>query len=130
MGHTVSNLPSICSECGTAYHRDQTGGACPECKPRDDGARDVARGNRHQRGYDNTWQRLSKRARKLQPFCSDCGAEDDLTGDHSTESWDRKERGLVIRVRDIDVVCRRCNAERGAARGEKQSNQWRGPRFT
>ena len=48
-----------------------------------------------------------------------------LTADHSVEAWKRKAAGKVIRLRDISVVCRRCNSERGAARGEKASDQWR-----
>lgn len=78
-------------------------------------------------GYDYAWQKLSARARKLQPFCEDCGATDDLTADHSVEAWKRKAAGKVIRLRDISVVCRRCNSERGAARGERASDEWRTP---
>ncbi|WP_369022552.1 hypothetical protein [Micrococcus luteus] len=76
-------------------------------------------------GYDYAWQKLSARARRLQPFCEDCGSPEDLTADHSVEAWKRKAAGKVIRLRDISVVCRRCNSERGAARGEKASDQWR-----
>lgn len=68
------------------------------------------------RGYDWRWLQLSRRARRLQPFCSDCGATEDLTADHSPEAWRRKEAGLVIRLKDVDVVCRGCNARRGRAR--------------
>ena len=67
-------------------------------------------------GYDWTWQKLSKRARRQQPFCSDCGARDDLTTDHTPEAWRRKNAGLPIRLQDVDVVCRGCNARRGRAR--------------
>src|SRR5690625_4902711 len=59
----------------------------------------------------------SQRARRLQPFCSDCGREDQLTADHSPAAWQRQAEGKPIRLEDIDVVCRRCNAERGPARG-------------
>lgn len=121
----AARLQSICPGCGAPFHRDSTHAYCPECKPRDDGSRDAIRGNRHARGYDNTWERLSKRARKLQPFCEDCGSPDDLTGDHTEEAWKRREAGKVIRLKDIAVVCRRCNSERGAARGEKSTDQWR-----
>lgn len=69
------------------------------------------------RGYDTAWDKLSRRARRLQPFCSDCGAGEDLTTDHTPEAWRRKERGLKIRVTDVQVVCRSCNAKRGKARG-------------
>lgn len=75
------------------------------------------------RGYDYAWTQLSKRARKLQPFCEDCGTTYDLTADHSPEAWDRKERGLIIRLQDIAVVCRPCNSKRGAARGEKAGGE-------
>ena len=71
----------------------------------------------HQRGYDSRWRRLSAKARKLQPFCSDCGSVDDLPADHSPEAWRRHAAGKPIRLRDIDVVCGPCNRTRGAARG-------------
>lgn len=122
----LRKLKSICPGCGEVVDRQlESGTWCETCKPKDDGMKDIRRGNRHQRGYDNTWQRLSKRARKLQPFCEDCGSTDDLTGDHTEEAWRRREAGKVIRLQDIAVVCRRCNSERGAARGEKSSDVWR-----
>lgn len=67
-------------------------------------------------GYDSVWRRLSVRARRLQPWCSDCGTSDDLTTDHSTEAWKRRSEGKVIRLVDVDVVCRSCNSKRGRAR--------------
>lgn len=69
------------------------------------------------RGYDWEWTKLSRRARRLQPFCIDCGATTNLQADHSTEAWARKAAGKPIRLCDIDVVCGPCNVERGAARG-------------
>ena len=74
------------------------------------------RGSATRRGYDTTWTRLSKRARKLQPFCSVCGTTDDLTTDHKPEAWARKAAGKVIRLVDVDVLCRSHNAAKGAAR--------------
>ena len=74
------------------------------------------RGTATQRGYDSTWAALSRRARRAQPFCTDCGARDDLTVDHSPEAWARKNAGLVIRLQDVDVCCRSCNSKRGRAR--------------
>ena len=68
------------------------------------------------RGYDTTWRKLSERARRIQPWCSDCGTTDDLTTDHSPEAWARKDAGKAIRLRDVDVCCRGCNARRGRAR--------------
>lgn len=69
------------------------------------------------RGYDHTWTKLSKRARRLQPFCSRCGAVDDLQADHTPEAWARKAAGKAIRLADIDVLCGPCNRDAGAARG-------------
>ena len=69
------------------------------------------------RGYDSSWDRLSAKARKLQPFCSDCGAVNDLQCDHTPEAWQRKAAGKPIRLQDVDVVCGPCNRARGAARG-------------
>lgn len=71
------------------------------------------------RGYDYRWQKLSERARKLQPFCLDCGTTEDLTTDHTPEAWKRKAAGKVVRLQDVAVVCRSCNSKRGAARGER-----------
>lgn len=69
------------------------------------------------RGYDWQWTQLSRRARRLQPFCLDCGATQDLQTDHTPEAWARKAAGLPVRLQDIDVVCGPCNRARGAARG-------------
>lgn len=71
---------------------------------------------RHERGYDSRWDRLSRKARKLQPFCTDCGATEDLQADHSPEAWRRKAAGKAIRLTDIDVVCGPCNRARGQAK--------------
>ena len=122
MAAPISTLSSVCSECGTVYVRETSGSRCDQCKPtRERTARRIAsesrRGTRRSRGYDAAWDRLSARARREQPFCSDCGREDDLTTDHSPEAWERRARGLPVRLRDVDVVCSRCNAERGPARG-------------
>lgn len=112
----VSNLPSVCSECGSVYTREQHGSKCTSCSEPDRREREQRRGSRQARGYGARWERLSARARKLQPFCSDCGSTSDLTTDHSEEAWRRHERGQLIRLRDVDVVCRSCNGKRGAAR--------------
>lgn len=74
-----------------------------------------------QRGYDSRWDSLSSRARRIQPWCTDCGATEDLTADHSLEAWNRYYAGLPIRLRDIDVVCRVCNIDRGTPGGMRSS---------
>lgn len=71
-----------------------------------------------QRGYDHAWNKLSKRARRLQPFCRDCGATEDLQLDHLPSAWERRAKGQRIRLGvDAEVVCGPCNRARGAARG-------------
>lgn len=95
-----------CIECGELA----TG---PRCE---DHALTPAKASRQARGYDAAWQRLSRQARRLQPWCLDCGTSEDLTTDHSPEAWRRRELGLVIRLTDVAVVCRSCNGKRGRAR--------------
>lgn len=108
-----------CLSCGELSDRSR----CYECQlavdRRADRQRLTRRGSPRDRGYDGAWDRLSSRARRLQPFCSDCGSQHDLQGDHTPQAWRRKEQGLPLRLQDIDVTCGRCNRARGAARGEK-----------
>ncbi|QDO88351.1 hypothetical protein FNH13_08350 [Ornithinimicrobium ciconiae] len=69
------------------------------------------------RGYDAAWSRLSRRARRLQPFCSVPGCADtDLTVDHTPEAWARHDIGLEVRLEDVQVLCRSHNSQKGAAR--------------
>jgi 5-methylcytosine-specific restriction protein A len=95
-----------CIRCGDVI---PTGTHCTDCQPKD------TRRSR-QRGYTTSWDRLSKRARRLQPFCSDCGATEELECDHTPEAWRRHNAGKTIRLQDIDVVCGPCNRRRGQAR--------------
>ena len=74
-----------------------------------------------ERGYDWQWTKLSKRARRLQPFRSDCGSTEDLQTDHTPEAWAAKEAGKPITLGMIDVTCGPCNRRRGAARGARPS---------
>ena len=99
-----------CVACGEPKPTDRA--RCPEHRPKD------TKPSRQSRGYDAAWQRLSKRARRLQLFCTDCGSTEDLQTDHTPEAWQRKAEGKVIRLADIDVVCGRCNRRRGSARPE------------
>lgn len=98
---------SPCIECGEPSNG-------PRCD--DHQLRAAVKPSSVKRGYDWTWQQLSTRARRLQPFCTDCHTTDDLTTDHSEEAWKRKAAGKVIRLKDVDVVCRGCNSKRGKAR--------------
>lgn len=97
---------SPCLSCG----EPATGSRCPEHTL-------DAKGSATARGYDAAWHRLSKRARRLQPFCLDCGSTEDLQADHTPEAWQRKASGKAIKLSMIDVVCGPCNRARGAARG-------------
>ncbi|GAA4756021.1 hypothetical protein GCM10023217_29870 [Gordonia alkaliphila] len=96
-----------CHRCGEPIPADTY---CPPCNPGD------TKPTAHRRGYDSTWTRLSRRARRLQPFCTDCSATTDLQADHSPEAWERRAQGLTIRLADIDVVCGPCNRARGQAK--------------
>lgn len=76
-------------------------------------------------GYDGAWKKLSVRARRIQPWCSDCGAEDRLTVDHLPSAWWRRNHGLPIRLSDVDVVCSGCNSDRGSSRpGSERYRAW------
>lgn len=70
-----------------------------------------------QRGYDWQWTKLSQRARRLQPWCTECGSTEDLQTDHTPEAWARKAAGKPIRLKDVQVLCGPCNRDAGAARG-------------
>lgn len=105
----MSALMKPCTNCGDISPTPW----CTTCKPPK--AEPYPKRPR-QLGYDTTWDKLSVRARRIQPWCSDCGTTDDLTCDHSEQAWQRKADGLPIRLEDVDVVCRSCNAKRGRAR--------------
>jgi len=72
------------------------------------------------RGYDTAWDKLSRRARRIQPWCSLCLSTDDLTTDHLPEAWRRKAEGKSIRLRDVRVLCSPCNVDAGSSRPEDQ----------
>lgn len=127
-GTETAERETLCPDCGTAHTADGSSDPrCEECRPaeRRHYERDRGRGKTAERGYGYAWQQLSKRARALQDFCTDCGSPEDLTADHSVTAWERHAAGKVIRLQDIDVVCNRCNTERGAARGEGATDEYR-----
>ena len=105
-----------CLDCGQPSESTR----CPDCaaernRVRGRGIPDRKPSSRD-RGYDWQWTKLSARARRVQPFCSDCGRTDDLQADHSEQAWRRKALGLPLRLQDIDVVCGPCNRARGRQR--------------
>lgn len=95
-----------CLDCG----EPSTNTRCPEHTT-------TTKGTATQRGYDAAWDRLSRRARRLQPFCTDCGSTEDLQGDHTPEAWAAKAAGKPIKLSMIVVRCGPCNRAAGAARG-------------
>lgn len=98
-----------CLECG----EPSEGRRCEACAPP---ASRLRKTTARERGYDTAWDRLSRAARKLQPFCSDCGSEERLTADHKPQAWERKAAGLPLRLEDVEVVCNDCNVRRGSSR--------------
>lgn len=64
-----------------------------------------------QRGYGGNWQRLSRRARSLQPFCNQCGSRGPrLEAHHMT--WPARS------LSDVEVLCPRCHASRPKVRAQ------------
>lgn len=102
---------SACATCGELTE----GTYCESHRPKDTRGK-----NRRDSGYDAAWDRVSARARRLQPFCSVPGCTSmDLTADHSPEAWERKAQGKPIRLCDVEVLCRSHNSMAGAARGQR-----------
>lgn len=108
----MSDLLRPCVDCGDLSEFSR----CPQHRPARAPKKEP---NTTRAGYGWRWQKLSRRARALQPFCSDCGARDDLTTDHSPAAWEMHEQGKAIPLELVDVVCMRCNIRRGAARGDR-----------
>ncbi len=101
-----------CLECGVPSEASR----CPEHTRMRHRDRTSAR----QRGYDGRHDRLSKRARKLQPWCTDCLPTEALTLHHTEEAWRRKAEGKSIRLRDVRVLCSPCNVDAGSSRPDDQ----------
>lgn len=98
-----------CTDCQTAHDAKYTRKG-PKVAP-------------SEQGYDRRWRVLSERARRIQPWCSDCGTPDRLTADHSPEAWEAYYAGKPITLAMIDVCCSACNIDRGSSRpgGERAS---------
>ncbi len=104
-----------CVQCGELT----AASPCIECRAEVERARHEHhdRGTFAERGYDSVWTKLSKRARRLQPWCTDCRSQERLQLDHLPSAWDRKTRRKPIRLAvDAEVVCNDCNAARGSSR--------------
>lgn len=111
-----------CLSCGEL----SSGSRCEDCTTTHNRitARAYETVSARNKGYDPAWDKLSIRARKLQPFCLKCGTAEDLQADHTPEAWRRKAKGLSIRLKDIQVLCGKCNREEGEARpGSPRANE-------
>lgn len=103
LGCGVPVPDSRCEECADLYLSEH---------PWESGKR-LSKAGATERGYDSKWQRLSKQARRLQPWCTICGCPDDLTGDHLV--WPAKS------LSDVQVLCRSCNSSKGPLRTKPHS---------
>lgn len=105
----------ICLDCGELSSENYCEECFPEVRKAQRGERKP--GDRIAQGYDSRWQRLSRKARRMQPFCSDCGSEEDLQLDHTPKTWERWRQRKPIRLEHTGgVVCSDCNRARGDAR--------------
>jgi 5-methylcytosine-specific restriction protein A len=100
---------------------------CDEHKPKA-----TPKASAHSRGYTHRWIALSRQARRLQPFCTDCltpgSAANPLTLDHTPAAWAKVTAGKTLTLKDcanklLVVRCLRCNVAAGAARGDNVQRQ-------
>jgi 5-methylcytosine-specific restriction endonuclease McrA len=59
--------------------------------------------------YDYEWQKMSRLARALQPWCTKCLSTQDLTADHILSI----KNGGLNTLDNISVLCRKCNSSKG-----------------
>ena len=92
-----------CLYCGVISR----GSVCRQCKAAIE-SKDIKRQERH-RAYDYEWQKLSRLARKIQPWCSRCGTNKYLTADHILSL----ANGGSNILENIMILCRKCNSSKG-----------------
>ena len=111
---------------------------CDDCRRAHDREAEAVRYAKHGRrqrreGHDSAaWRRLSKRARKLQPWCNLCGRRADeledyerLELDHLPSAWNKYEHNKPILLTDVQVLCNTCNNKLGSSRpGSERWNEW------
>ena len=95
-----------CLGCG----EPTAGTRCPTCAAERQRQHDARRDRKHPHWNPTRWQKLSRRVRKLQPFCVDCGATADLCADHIIPVAERPD--LAYRVENVAVRCRSCNGRK------------------
>ena len=93
---------SPCIYCGVLSR----GSTCKQCLYSIQ-ARDPKRRQRNKQ-YDSEWNRLSRLARQMQPWCSRCKSTKDLTADHILSL----ANGGSNILENIIVLCRSCNSSK------------------
>lgn len=131
-----AGVRAACLSCGVADYL--TGSRCTEChrareRVQQRGRKRVRVGRTDRVGSTNTqWRKLSRTARQLQPWCSDClrsaaqlAEHEQLETDHLPSAWARSIEGKAVRLEDVDVTCSSCNVKRGpSGPGSKRWAQW------
>lgn len=115
--HTARNAGVLTKLCLCGEDALPGGSRCADCRPTR-----APQASATARGYPAWWQRLSARARQLQPWCSTCGSPDNLTVDHTPAAWAKVQAGKRLTLRDFEngllsVQCLRHNVALGHARG-------------
>jgi 5-methylcytosine-specific restriction endonuclease McrA len=86
------------------------GSRCLACQQLHTQQREHRRGTRTQRGYTNTWMRISRRVLERDGYiCAYCGEVAD-TADHVIP----RSRGGGDGLDNLVAACRACNASKGA----------------
>lgn len=97
-----------CLDCGLPSHESR----CPEHTREEAREQQARRDARRDRSHVHTnnarWKNLSKRLRRLSPFCALCSAIDQLQVDHIVRVVDRPE--WAYEEANLRVLCRRCNS--------------------
>jgi len=98
----MKRFNSPCLYCGVVSR----GSTCRQCTAVIQ-SHDINRQIRNKQ-YDYKWQKLSRYARTIQPYCSRCGSSRDLTADHILSLADGGQNILE----NIMVLCRSCNSSK------------------
>lgn len=93
-----------CLACGEPV----AGSYCEDCQPARPSSSERDKPAVHRNPA--AWKALSKRVRRLQPWCLDCGATEHLQGDHIIPVKIAPELALV--VENVTVRCATCNGRR------------------
>lgn len=119
----MDGVASFCLVCGDVTEPNQF--QCSEHVRARMAELQERKGSTTEQGRGAEWQRLSKRARARQNFCTDCGATTNLQTDHLPIAWHRQSLGLPIRLKDVDVTCGPCNVKRGSSKpGTPRYARW------